>query len=232
MGVLGKIFQPQSKAVATNVSQKALTELYMPQAKQGIQGGNYLTSLLTGQGDTAAANAGYQTYLDNAGYEDALRRMSQSVVGGGAASGLLRSGSTAKALNAQGAEINRSYFDNYLQNLAGLSEMGQNAGQLVGQASQGQVVKKPSIFGTIASAGGLASASLKSDRRSKEDIREIGTYPNGLPKYEFRYKGQSQKWTGVMADDVEKVFPEAVGETMDGFKTVNYGALGIAMEAV
>ncbi len=83
--------------------------------------------------------------------------------------------------------------------------------------------------GTIGSLVGLG-ASIFSDRRMKQDIVEVGTYSNGLPKYEFAYKGQSARWRGVMADDVEKVFPDAVGETPDGFKTVNYGMLGIRME--
>ena len=96
MSFLGKMFLPQSKAVASNVNNKLLTGMYTPQAQQGITSGNYLSALLTGQGpDVGAANAGYQAYLNNAGYEDALRRMSQSVVGGGAASGLLRSGATS-----------------------------------------------------------------------------------------------------------------------------------------
>lgn len=236
MSFLGKMFMPQSKAVASNVNQKPLTELYMPQARQGITGGNYLTALLTGQGpDVGAANAGYQAYLDNAGYEDALRRMSQSVVGGGAASGLLRSGSTAKALNAQGAEINRGYFNNYLSSLADLSGMGQQAGQLVGQAGQGQVVKKPSIWSAIASAGGTGLASLKSDRRLKENIVQVGTYPNGLPMYEFSYKDRldgDARFRGIMSDDVRKKYPDAVQVMADGFDAVNYAMLGIEMESV
>ena len=232
MSFLGKIFQPQSKAVASNVNQKPLTELYMPQARQGITGGNYLTALLTGQGpDLEAAQAGYANYQDMAGYEDALRRMSQSVVGGGAASGLLRSGATSKALLNQGAQINRNMFTDYLAGLGGLSDMGQNAGQLVGQAGQGQVVKKPSIWSSIASAGGTGLASLKSDRRLKENITPVGTYPNGLPMYEFTYKDGDQKFRGVMADDVRKKYPDAV-VTVNGFDHVYYAMLGIEMEAV
>lgn len=231
MSFLGKMFLPQSKAVASNVNNKLLTGMYTPQAQQGITSGNYLSALLTGQGpDVGAANAGYQAYLNNAGYEDALRRMSQSVVGGGAASGLLRSGSTAKALNAQGAEINRGYFNNYLSSLGNLSEMGQNAGQLIGQAGQGQVVKKPSIWSSIASAGGTGLASLKSDRRLKENIVQVGSYPNGLPKYEFNYKGETLRHRGVMSDDVRVKYPEAV-EVVNGFDHVYYAMLGIEMEA-
>ena len=223
--------QPKSKAVASNVNQKVLTDTYTPQAQQGITGGNYLTALLTGQGDVGAANAGYDNYKAMTGYEPAMRNLSNSIVGGGAASGLLRSGSTAKALTKYGAELDQGFYNNYLQQLAGLSQMGQGAGQLIQGAGSGDVITKPSMFSSIMSGvGGIAS--MFSDRRLKDDITLVGEYPNGLPKYEFRYKGQHQKWSGVMADDVEKVRPDLVGESLDGFKTVNYGALGIRMEQV
>jgi len=237
MGFLDKLFMPQSKAVASNVNQKLLTNTYSPVMQQGITGGNYLYSLLTGQGpDVGAANAGYQDYLDNAGYDAALRRMSQSVVGGGAASGLLRSGATSEALLNQGAEINQSYYNNYLQALGGLSDMGQQAGQLVGNAGAGQVVKKPSILSTIASPLGGVAAQLKgSDRRMKRDVDLIETLPDGLNIYTFRYRDDLPdelaayvcpgQHVGVMADEVERLRPWALGPTIAGYQTVNYGAL-------
>jgi len=62
-----------------------------------------------------------------------------------------------------------------------------------------------------------------SDARLKEDIKRVGTAKNGLPIYTFKYKGDDteQTHTGYMAQDVEKVHPEAVGES-HGFKTVDY----------
>jgi Chaperone of endosialidase len=61
-----------------------------------------------------------------------------------------------------------------------------------------------------------------SDRRMKDDIRRIGTADNGLPIYAFRYKGSPQTLIGFMADEVEKLHPEAVHEHPAGFKMVNY----------
>jgi len=68
-----------------------------------------------------------------------------------------------------------------------------------------------------------APQSFFSDARLKEDIKRVGTAKNGLPIYTFKYKGDDteQTHTGYMAQDVEKVHPEAVGES-NGFKTVNY----------
>jgi hypothetical protein len=72
-----------------------------------------------------------------------------------------------------------------------------------------------------------------SDRHTKENIVEIGTHPLGIGLYLFGYKsGFRQQWGcgrqfGVMADEVETVMPEAVSVHPDGYKTVNYGMLGV-----
>jgi hypothetical protein len=60
-----------------------------------------------------------------------------------------------------------------------------------------------------------------SDRRLKENIREIGSLFGKLPIYEFNYKGGRVARTGLMAQDVERVVPNAVRE-FRGRKTVNY----------
>jgi len=68
-----------------------------------------------------------------------------------------------------------------------------------------------------------APQSFFSDARLKEDIKRVGTAKNGLPIYTFKYKGDDteQTHTGYMAQDVEKIHPEAVGES-HGYKTVDY----------
>lgn len=150
--------RPKTSVVATNVNNKALTSAYSPAMQQGNQAMGAASALLTGQGDTAGAQQGYNNYLQMAGYAPAMRQLSQSVTGQGAASGLLNSGATAKALQTRGAELNQGYFNNYLQNLGGLTNQGLQAGGLVANAGQGQVVQKPSLLGSIASAvGGIGS---------------------------------------------------------------------------
>ena len=77
----------------------------------------------------------------------------------------------------------------------------------------------------------LGGAAMMSDIRTKENIKYLGDLTNGLPFYEFEYKpefkaiGGKGKFVGVMAQDVEKVQPEAVIELPSGYKMVNYGAL-------
>jgi hypothetical protein len=64
-----------------------------------------------------------------------------------------------------------------------------------------------------ASLGGAAGSYL-SDKREKTDIKPLGKVTSllDLPAYEYRYKGEKKKRKGVMAQDVQKVLPEAVTE--------------------
>lgn len=66
-------------------------------------------------------------------------------------------------------------------------------------------------------------APFFSDRRLKHDIHRIGETDDGMPIYKFKYKGDPREQThiGLMAQDVEKTRPEAVG-VASGYKTVDY----------
>jgi len=218
------LFGGKTKLKATNFNMGLVTNAYTPQMEQGTQANNFLSSLLTGTGDTAAAQGGYNNYLQLAGYAPAMKQLSQNLTGQGAASGMLRSGPFLKALQSGGAQLNNQFFNNYLQNLSGLSGLGLQAGGLVTNAGQGQLVKKKGLLGSIASAAGAAS-SLFSDRRLKRDIELIGREPDGLGIYSFRYVMTAKRFIGVMADEVAKLRPWALGPEKAGFATVNYGVL-------
>jgi len=72
-----------------------------------------------------------------------------------------------------------------------------------------------------------------SDRSIKENILCVDRHPLGIGLYLFEYKSPYQKeWGhgrqfGVIADEVERVMPEAVSLHADGYKLVNYAMLGI-----
>lgn len=218
----------KSTSVSENVNNPLITSTYGGMMGQGTGANNFLSSLLTGTGDTGAANAGLQGYYANAGYAPAMRQLSQQVTGQGAASGLLRSGATAKALQTRGAELNQGFFNNYLQQLAGLSGLGLQAGGLVANTGQKSTSNStgggPSTIGSIASTiGGIAS--IFSDRRLKRDIELVGREPDGLGIYKYRYAGADTPRVGVMADEVAELRPWALGPKNLGFDTVNYEAL-------
>lgn len=217
-----------SESSSQNVNNDLITSTYGGQMNAGTGATNYLSSLLTGTGDTGAANAGYNNYLQMAGYAPAMRELSQNITGQGAAAGILQSGSTAKALQTRGAELNQQFFNNYLQQLSGLSGLGLQAGGLVantGQTSTGTSQGGgPSTLGSIASTiGGIAS--VFSDRRLKRAVELVGREADGLGIYLCRYVWSRTRRLMVMADEVAKLRPWALGPRRAGFATVNYGAL-------
>jgi hypothetical protein len=217
-----------STSSSTNVNNDLIKSTYGSTMTGGVTGNNYLTSLLTGTGDTGAANAGYNNYLQQAGYQPAMTALARNITGQGAAAGILNSGSTAKALQSRGAELNQSFYNNYLQQLAGLSGLGLQAGGLVANAGQQSDSSSkggsPSTLGSIASTvGGIAS--IFSDRRLKRDIELVEREPDGLGVYAFRYVMSKVRVLGVMADEVAKLRPWALGPARAGYATVNYGAL-------
>lgn len=201
-----------------------LKDAYGGVIDQGKQAGNFLTSLLTGTGDTGAATSAFNSYKDQAGFAPALRQLSQRLTGQGAASGILNSGPTARALQSRGAELNQGMFGNFLQQLFGLSDMGMKAGQLISGAGGQSTSTQPSTGSRILSAIG-SIGSIFSDPACKRDIEKVAEFPDGLGVYRFRYLGDDETRIGVMADEVAEIRPWALGPKVGPFQTVNYAAL-------
>jgi len=82
--------------------------------------------------------------------------------------------------------------------------------------------------GLMELGGALGGAAIQSnmfgsDVRLKENIKRIGKY-KGHNLYSYNYIDRVGDWIGVMAQEIEKVIPEAVQE-INGMKHVNYGAI-------
>lgn len=214
-------FLSPKPATSKNTNNDLIKSTYGSSMTEGTGAMANLSSLLGVGGDP---KAGYQNYLELAGYAPAMRQMTQDVVGQGAARGLLQSGSTDKALQTRGAEINNQFFNNYLQQLSGVTGLGLQAGGLVTNAGQQSKGGSPSTVGTIASIAG-SLAPLFSDRRLKRDIELVGREPDGLGIYLCRYVWSRTRRLMVMADEVTKLRPWALGPVRYGFATVDYGAL-------
>ncbi len=233
-----------AKSSSENVNNDLIKSTYGGQMGQGVGATSFLAQLLgvSPQGVAGTANTvggiangiaagggaqqGYNNYLQMAGYAPAMRQLSQGITGQGASSGLLNSGTTVKRLQSRGAELNQGFYNNYLQQLAGLSGLGLQAGGLVANTGQRSTSTGggPSTLGSVASTvGGLAS--IFSDRRLKRDIERVGEFPDGLGIYAFRYLTSAKRVLGVMADEVAKLRPWALGPERAGYATVNYGAL-------
>ena len=113
--------------------------------------------------------------------------------------------------------------------ILGATQAGYNANLAAANAQN--AAQNQFTSGLMGLGGTLGAAAILSDIRTKENIKPIGWLPNGLPVYEYEYKpefkaiGGEGRFIGVMAQEVEKVIPEAVVEHLDGYKMVNYGAL-------
>ena len=81
------------------------------------------------------------------------------------------------------------------------------------------------------SVGGTVYAGafqVSSDLRLKSNLEKIDSALNKvsqLSAYTYDKQGIEGRQVGVIAQDVEKVLPEAVGENDEGYKTVDYSAL-------
>jgi hypothetical protein len=80
-------------------------------------------------------------------------------------------------------------------------------------------------LGNLASIAGIIAPFMTgSDIRIKENIVPEGTKWKGLNVYTYNYIGDSTPRRGVMAQEVEGIYPHAVA-TINGIKHVNYGGI-------
>lgn len=71
-----------------------------------------------------------------------------------------------------------------------------------------------------------------SDCRLKENIEKVRE-ENGYNIYEYNYiHNPHERFQGVMAQEIEQINPDAVFETKDGLKGVNYNMIGIDFKKV
>lgn len=154
-------------------------------------------SLLGGAGSTASGTAQLgQIPLMNA---------IQGINSAGSIPGLwTQPGATALSAANIGQQLpyeNLQLPSSMLGSLASLGGQGTNSGT--------STTSQPVNPWTTAIGAGLGLWAL-SDRRLKEDVEPIGLLFNGLPFYRYRFRGSDKIETGVMAQDVEKVMPDAV----------------------
>ena len=109
------------------------------------------------------------------------------------------------------------------------TQYSQAAGQQYQSALDSFNAQQAGLQGLMGGAGSLAQGAMMfSDRRLKKNIVEW-TYDavRGLQTYFFNYiweRDTDPLHHGYMADEVEKLYPEAV-VTVGSFKAVNYGSL-------
>jgi hypothetical protein len=125
-------------------------------------------------------------------------------------------------LGAIGAGTPQLFDTSVGLNLGAAQRSNQLAAQSANaQAAAAQNAAMYGVIGKTIGAAGEVAAAKASDRRLKTDIKKVGVTESGLPVYTYKYKGSNVTEMGVMAQEVEEIFPEAV-EEINGFKAVHY----------
>lgn len=185
--------------------------------------GNYLNQLMgmlgVGQNaDTNAANiisgAGQQmASYDYAGgmakanqynnLTNLLYSVAGSAVGGSGSTG----GGASSGSGSGGGTYNGSFF-----------------------SQSGSQQMSPYTMLSMAGSGGGGAAAAASDINLKENIVKIAE-EKGFNIYEFNYIGHPNRYRGVMAQEIQKIAPEAVFEK-DGFLAVDYNKIGVEFKKI
>jgi len=185
-----------------------------------------------------AQQMGYARNLDAIGIGRNLPGLSRAAYGSAAGAGSMAGG------NYQSAGINR------------LSGMGQGAATIgsglnmgigglssvLNAETQMAVVNTEHGSSFLGDLGGIMGGAASiytafSDARLKENIEHVGVDERTkLNLYEFNYKWDDKvRFKGVMAGEVQKVYPEAVsdlGGVFAGYLGVDYDMLGLEMTEV
>lgn len=195
---------------------------------------------------TAAAQAQAQNQTRMAAHEIGLQKLANVY---NAYAGLPAQGNAASALSLNATQQGTNAGQSTVGNAAALGTSTNQAAQ-TSMGGWGQVgtlgVQKYNadvgaytaqqqaegqMAGSLGSALGSAAAlwKLGSDIHIKQDIVRVGRLDNGFPLYAFQYKPEFRDecghgfQIGVMAQDVEKIIPDAVSVHADGYKMVDYG---------
>lgn len=170
-------------------------------ATGGLRGGNIQAALA--QFRPQMLNQAIEQQYGRLGGMTTLGQRSAAGVG---AAGMETGSSIANLLGQQGAA------------LAG-GELGQ------AKAYSGLLNLPAQVLGAQFGAGGklgMGFGSAFSDIRLKKNIKKIGTRNDGLGVYEFDYVWGGGRQVGLMAQEVQQVYPDAVSER-GGYLMVDYG---------
>jgi len=188
-------------------------------------------------GDIYASNGTSKVFENGNGLPSGVAQFTGNVLG-------TVSSLTNHSTNGLTEGTNNLYYTNARVRGAVSGGTGMSYSAVTGEFSIGQTVAITSdvTFGSVFSTGEVTGFGTVSDRRQKENITPID---NALDKvsqlggYTFNYKSRpDEPMTGVMAQELMEVLPEAVYETTDpdtgeAIYAVRHGnVIGLLIEAI
>lgn len=237
------MFRANERSVMDTLTRDMIPAISRGASSAGVLGGSkdqQMDALAVGEASKALANANAQTALGAYGTAAGLAGQAAGLMPGSMQLGFLPSqtqmnvGSMLQGMDQKA--IDEAMARYYYPEQSAWSNLANASGIYSGAGNYGvQSTKQPGSdpFATALGVGMMAAPSILgfapffSDRRLKTNIIPLGK--RGEHQwYEFEYKDPEKhghgKFIGVMADEVEKINPDAVTE-IDGYKAVYYGKL-------
>ena len=216
-----------SRSVSMNKAYQLLHDKLKPSLNSVKNGIGDFQSFLNGNTDK------FDEFSSNAGYDFAKDRGQGNIMTMFGASGLRNSGAAMKRLTEFNTDLKQQYIDKYLASLAQQAGLGLSAAQTIGSAGNYSSAytnskgKGDSSGGIGQTLGALAQAAAASDERLKENIEYVGTLNSGLDVFTYNYiwDAPSIRRTGVMAQQVKVLQPDALGPEIEGYMTVDYSRI-------
>lgn len=193
IGAVGSMSAARAGANATtdaaNSSNATQLQMYnqqradnAPYREGGYGAYSTLQGLLGLGGDPAAGQAAFDQYKDSTGYQFRLGEGTRSVENSAAARGGLNSGATLKALTQYGQNFASNEFGNYLNQLQGVIQPGQQALSQNAQAGQN--------YANQTGNNNMNAANARSSAYGQQASALNGALQSGVAY------GQSQGWFG------------------------------------
>jgi hypothetical protein len=118
-----------------------------------------------------------------------------------------------------------NYINRYLASLNAGYPGGESSGTVRGSAMPATNPSSDLLNALMGGAGlGLKALGMFgfSDARLKQDIRPVGALHDGQTVYSYRFKGDPRTQIGLLAQEVERVRPDAVARHRSGYRMVDY----------
>ncbi|CAB4155637.1 Domain of unknown function DUF4214 [uncultured Caudovirales phage] len=216
----GLLSQGYGQALNTFQQQQGVNLAAGQANRAAVQGAGQQLAALGQQQYAQQAGAGQNLYNMGLGAGQALYGMG---TGAGQAYATLGGAAEQAALNAGQAQMGAGQIQQQTDQ-AGRTAMYNQFLQQQGYPYQQAQFLANIAMGTGALSGSTTTTNAPggwSDRRLKENIKKVGETYDGQNIYSYNFKGEKLTQLGLIAQEVKKEHPEAVGER-GGYLTVDY----------